>query len=96
MYLRAYDPILNENSPGRSLPQEFANWVFIQNLEGEPDPVIGQDAFADYLSTWQQQLAGGRIVQAPEDTSELKVAWESGEVYPLSIWHLPTTYHVQA
>ena len=96
MYLRAYDPILDENFTWTVQPQEFANWVFIQNLEGDPDPVIGQDAFADYLSIWQQQLAGGRIVQAPEDTSELKAAWESGEVYPLSIWHLPTTYHVQA
>lgn len=96
MNFHAYDPLIDESYEWTVEPETFADWIRIEDLAGDPNPVIALESLQDYLDQWQVELGPDRILEPLYDTDDLEHAWKNGGVFNVIVWYLPTTYEVQA
>ncbi|MCJ7622590.1 MAG: L,D-transpeptidase family protein [Anaerolineaceae bacterium] len=96
MNFHAYDPITDENYDWTVEPETFADWIRIEDLAGDPNPVIALGPLQEYLDQWQVELGLDRILEPVQDSDDLEYAWKNGEVFTVMVWYLPTMYQVQA
>ena len=94
IHLRAWDAITDELLTW-TIPQELvAEWVQLDDPDGEPTLQVDQQAFEDYLTQWESS-SGNREIDFRDATDSLDERWADGQPFTIFLRHKPTEYTVQ-
>ena len=93
--MRAYDAITDELITWQ-VPQDLvSSWVVLDDPYAEPYLKVDQQAFQEYLNSWQQTI-GNREIKSLDALDTLDDNWVSGADFNLLLRHKPTEYTVQS
>lgn len=90
----AYDAI-NDERIFWNVPQNLvADWVRLDDPQGQPYLQVDVEQFQNYLIEWQTGI-GNREIESTQALESLSAKWQSGETFEILLRHRASTYTVQ-